>query len=191
MKNEPIAVTLLVINAFDALEIPYVIGGSFASSVHGIARTTMDSDLLAAIRPEHVTQFVQRLGGAFYVDEHAVMDAIKRRSSFNLIHLDSMFKVDVFIAKRRRFDQAQLANRTPQIVSENPERTAYFASAEDTILSKLEWYRMDDEISDRQWRDVLGVIAVQRERLNLDYLREQAVALGVSDLLEKALAQDS
>ena len=186
MNNEPIAVTLLVTDVFDELEVPYLIGGSLASSFHGVARTTMDSDLVAALRSKHVRPFVQRLGDAFYVSELAVMDAINHRSSFNLIHLETMFKVDIFIAKRRRFDQAQLVNRTPQLVSTDPERFAYFASAEDTILSKLEWYRLGGEMSDRQWRDVLGVIAVQKERLDRDYMREQATVLGVADLLEKA-----
>jgi hypothetical protein len=75
------------------------------------------------------------------------------------------------------------------VIATDPERTAYVASAEDTVLTKLEWYRMGSEVSERQWRDVLGVLKVQAERLDLAYLRRWAAALGVADLLEQALSQ--
>ncbi len=98
-----------------------------------------------------------------------------------------MFKVDVFARKRRPFDQAQFERRTAQVVAIAPERTAYVASPEDTVLTKLEWYRMGGDVSERQWRDALGVLKVQGERLDLAYLRRWATALEVADLLEKAL----
>jgi hypothetical protein len=97
--------------------------------------------------------------------------------------------VDVFIPKRRPFDQAQLERRILQVIATDPERTAYMASAEDTILAKLDWYRQGGQVSERQWRDVLGVLRVQGDSLDMDYLRRQAAALGVADLLEQSLAQ--
>ncbi len=189
MPTEPVAVTLLVVEALEALGVPYLIGGSLASAVHGVVRATLDVDLVADLRPEHAARFAQGLGNAFYADLDAIRDAIRRRSSFNLIHLETMFKVDVFIPKQRPFDQVQLTRRTQQVVATDPERTAYVASAEDIILAKLEWYQMGGQVSERQWRDVLGVLTVQEGRLDMAYLRRWAAKLGVDGLLERALAE--
>jgi len=189
MPSEPVAVTLLVIEALEALGVPYLIGGSLASAVHGVVRATLDVDLVADLRPEHAVRFVQSLGNAFYADLDVIRDAIRRRSSFNLIHLETMFKVDVFIPKQRPFDRVQLTRRTPQVVATDPERTAYVASAEDIVLAKLEWYQMGGQVSERQWRDVLGVLKVQRGGLDLAYLRRWSTELGVADLLERAMAE--
>ena len=187
MLPEQIAVTTLVTDALEVLNVPYAIGGSFASALHGVMRATMDVDLVADLRQEHVTPLVQALGEAFYADAAMMYDAIDQRRSFNLIHLASMFKVDVFVARSHDFDRAQLARRQLHLLSEQPECRAYIASAEDTVLAKLEWYRSGGEISERQWRDALGVLQVQGGRLDLTYMRHMAAGLGVQDLLERAI----
>ncbi len=93
MLSEPVAVTLLVIEALEELDVPYLIGGSLASAVHGVARATLDTDLVADLRLEHAEQLAQALSDAFYVDAESIRDAIRHHSSFNVIHLETMFKV--------------------------------------------------------------------------------------------------
>ena len=189
MLTEPIAVTIQVIEALDLLGVPYLIGGSLASSVHGIIRTTMDVDLVADLDARHAEPLVQLLGDAFYIDADSIREAIHHQRSFNVIHLESMFKVDIFIRKSRPFDQAQFDRRIRHTLSVDPEASAYVATAEDTILAKLEWYRMGGEVSDRQWNDIQNVLQVQSSQLDLTYLRTWAAQLGVSDLLDRALAE--
>ena len=189
MLTEQIAVTLAVADALEALDVPYTIGGSFASSLHGVMRATMDADLVADLRTEQVAPLAQALGDEFYADEEMMLNAVLQHSSFNLIHLETMFKVDVFVAKPRAFDRSQLARRQLQMLSEDPERHAYVASAEDIVLAKLEWYHLGGETSDRQWRDVLGVLKVQGDRLDLEYMRRMAPELSVADLLRRAFEE--
>jgi hypothetical protein len=96
------------------------------------------------MRSVHLQPFVAALQDEFYVDDEMIADAIERNSSFNIIHRETMFKVDVFIPRPRPFLQSQLARAQRQAFSLGIEVSAKFASPEDTILSKLEWYRMGD-----------------------------------------------
>ena len=187
MQNEPVEVTLKVTDVFERLGIPYLIAGSLASTLYGMVRTTQDSDIVAEMRTEHIQQFVSALQDEFYVDEEMIAESIQHNSSFNIIHRETLFKVDVFIPRPRLFVQSQLARAQKQTFTFEAEVSAKFASPEDTILSKLEWYRMGGEVSDRQWRDILGVLKTRAGDLDLTYLRKWANDLKVSDLLERAL----
>ncbi|HJQ69119.1 MAG TPA: hypothetical protein VKA70_09115 [Blastocatellia bacterium] len=189
MAGEQLEVLFKVLAVLERLNIDYVIGGSFASSAHGFARATMDVDLLAAISREHANLLVSELGSEFYADEQSIRRATDEQRHFNIIHIDTSFKIDVFVAKPGGFDEKQLERRRLRVINDEPERTAYVATAEDTILAKLKWYRLGNEVSDRQWQDVIGVIKIQAGRLDTDYLKQWADTLGVSDLLERALAQ--
>lgn len=189
MLPESVSVLMLVVEVFERMQIPYLIGGSMASAFYGVARSTLDADVVADIRQKQVGALVAALGDDFYADDEMIREAIHHHSSFNLIHLKTMFKVDVFIRKDRPFDQIQFRRRQLQMVAYDPERKAYVTTAEDIILAKLEWYRLGNEISDRQWRDILGVLKVQAGRLDLTYLKEWAKELNVADLLQRALKE--
>lgn len=191
MQNEPVEVTLKVTGAFEKLGVPYLIGGSLASTLHGMVRTTQDSDIIAEMRPEHLQPFVLALQDEFYIDEEMIAESIQHNSSFNIIHRETMFKVDVFIPRPRPFLQSQLARAQRQTFSFETNISAKFASPEDTILSKLEWYRMGGEVSDRQWRDIIGVLKTRAGELDLEYLRKWATEINVSDLLERVLKESS
>ncbi|MCU0500309.1 MAG: hypothetical protein MUC51_00835 [Anaerolineae bacterium] len=188
---EPIAVTLFVTRILEQLGVVYFIGGSLASAVQGAARATVDADVVADLRPEHVAPFVHALGDAFYFDMDTIRTAVSTRGSFNLIHLKTMFKVDVFVNKGRPFDRAQLDRRVQQglVADAGAEHSAYIASPEDTILAKLDWHRLGGEVSDRQWRDVIAVLKVQGARLDERYLATWAAQLGVEALLARAMAE--
>jgi hypothetical protein len=175
-----------IVEALEELGIPYHIGGSVASSLYGLPRLTIDADLVADIRMKHVRPLVKQLETDYYIDEDMIRDAIRRQSSFNVIHLDTMLKVDVFIPKTRLFDQEELRKVRQEVLSEGT-RPFNIASPEGTILNKLEWYRMGGEVSDRQWNDILGVLKVQGTNLDMAYLQRWAADLSVTDLLERAL----
>lgn len=187
-KMNVLAAMIPVIEAFEALAINYYVGGSVASLTHGIYRTTADVDIIAEIRLEHVSIFVQQLQDTYYVDADMIKDAIKHRSEFNVIHLDTMFKVDVFLPRRRPFDQ-EIYRRIQRNELKILEESSVFniESPEDVILNKLEWYKMGGEVSERQWNDVQGVLKVQGPRLDLAYLRHWASEIGVASLLTRAL----
>jgi hypothetical protein len=191
MQNEPIEVTLIVTDVFEKLGVAYLIGGSLASTLYGLVRTTQDSDIIAEMRLEHLQPFVSALQAEFYIDEESIAEAVRHNSSFNIIHRETMFKVDIFIPRPRPFLRSQLTRAKRQTFSLETEISAKFASPEDTILSKLEWYRMGGEVSDRQWRDILGVLKTQAGGLDLDYLHNWAGELKVADLLDRALKEST
>lgn len=167
--------------------IRYVLVGSFASSIHGMYRATADIDIVADIKTEQVGPLFESLRNDFYVDEQAIRDAVAQRRSFNAIHFDSVFKVDIFIPKSEGFSQAQIDRRQLRKISPDRPETVYVATAEDTILAKLQWYRAGHETSSNQWNDVVGVLGISEHELDFDYLNKWAKELGLADLLLKAL----
>jgi hypothetical protein len=187
MSTTIIDVLLKVVDAFDKLGIPYAVGGSIASSLHGLARSTQDADVLALIKPEQARALAAELQDEFYADEQTIINAVRMRRSFNVIHLDSIYKVDIFVAREFGFEAAQLERRQQRIVKKDSQQTAFVATAEDTILAKLVWYRKGNEISDQQWRDIKGIIEAKTGILDLSYLRNWAENLGVEDLLHRAM----
>ena len=187
MMTDPLHVALRVIGVFEQLKIPYLIGGSLASSAHGIPRSTQDIDLVADMGEDHVGPFVESLQGEFYVDELLIRRAIRRKSSFNLIHSETSFKVDVFIFKDSPFARSEMARRRAERLSPETAQELYLASPEDIVLEKLAWYKLGGGASDRQWDDLLGILKVQAGRLDTGYIEHWAGALGLSDLWRQLL----
>jgi hypothetical protein len=182
---DPIAIALAVARVLEALGVSHTIGGSIASSFAGEPRSTVDIDFIAALDESQVPGLVSALSPDFYVDDASLRRAIRTRASSNLIHHATQLKVDIFVAGGTPLDQQQLQRR--QEVAIAPGQTLHVHPPEDILLQKLRWYRRGGETSDRQWRDILGIIRVQGPHLDRDYLARNAPVLGVADLLTRAL----
>ena len=187
MLSDPLVVVANLADIFDALDIPYLVGGSLASSVYGIPRATNDVDLVANVQRMHVRPLTKALEGDFYVAEELIVEAIRDRSSFNVIHLATMFKADIFVPREDTLSDEEMRRaRTETIQVGDTSRAIRFASPEDTILQKLIWYRLGGGISEQQWSDIQGVLRIQGVSLDFDYLARSAAILNIADLLERA-----
>jgi hypothetical protein len=154
-----------------------------------VARATLDADIVANLEPGQAARFAKELGPGFYADVDAIAHAATRRSSFNVIHIATAFKVDVFVPPTTAYADVEMERRQSHVIDESTGESMAFSTAEDTLLSKLLWYRRGNEASERQWRDVLGILRVAGQGLDRSYLSLWAGALGVNDLLDRALGE--
>lgn len=175
-----------VLAVFDSLGIVYAIGGSLASGIHGVSRFTSDADVFVEPFEGLEGPLVAWVGPEYYVSIEAIRQVLRDRSTFNIINTSVGFKVKVFVRKDRPFDRSLMARRIFATMTNAPDRPVAVVGAEDSILLKLEWYRLGGEISDRQWSDILGIMRVQADRLDQGYLDRWAAELGVADLLADA-----
>jgi len=186
--SDPIKVMIRVVEVLEKLRIPYYLGGSLASSVYGTPRATQDIDIVADIQFQHVKLFVNSFTEEeFYIDEEMIKEAIASKSSFNIIHLEAMIKVDIFIFNNTSFAQSEMSRRRRELIMSDPESFVSLPTPEDIILQKLLWFNMGGRVSDRQWQDILGVINVQSNKLDLTYLNLWAKKLNLFELLQQAL----
>lgn len=189
--NSEIAQSLeLLISTLKDMGIGYYVGGSVASSTHGLPRTTLDVDMVIKLARTQVTSLVKRLEQDYYIDEDMIVEALFHQRSFNLIHLQTMIKIDVFVLSsdpfaKQAFERAQQI----QVPFEAGATEMTMSSPEDIILQKLKWYVLGNQVSERQWLDVLGVLKVQAAQLDLGYMKTWATRLKLSELLEKALEE--
>ncbi len=184
----PLEILQIVVERLEKLAFHYMVAGSFASTVFGELRYTQDADIVVNLQRGSVEDLVQIFSPDFYIDRSQVEAAIGRGSSFNIIHVKSAFKVDLFMLTEGAFDQEAFGRRSPRLLNPEAGFSPYVQTPEDTILAKLRWYRQGGGISDQQWRDVLGILKVQRGLLDLAYLRKWAEKLELEDLLREAFA---
>jgi hypothetical protein len=169
-----------VTSALEAARVPYMLVGSFASSFHGAPRTTQDADIVVDATLDALLRVVDELGDDFYASAAAVREAHQQRRQFNVIHVESGFKVDLILRKHRPFSEAEFERRSGGSLA---GREVPFATAEDTVLTKLEWARKAD--SERQYLDACVVADVQGTVFDWPYVERWASELGVGDLIER------
>ncbi|MBN1695778.1 hypothetical protein JW879_10350 [candidate division WOR-3 bacterium] len=176
-----------LIASFNELKISYYIGGSLASSVYGMPRATLDADIVADITSNQIKTLKSKLEKEYYIDENTIKDAIRNNSSFNLIHFKTSVKIDIFVYKNDAYQQNAIERRVEDTLVEDDRSSKFcFASPEDIIINKLNWYKIGNGVSERQWRDIIGVIKIQGNSLDKKYLKEWAIKLNLIELLKKA-----
>ena len=188
---DPVALALILARIFERLGVRYCIGGSVASSVYGEVRTTLDVDFVADLDPKHVDALVAAVESDFHVVDEAIRRAVRERSSFNLIHEETLVKADVYIPPDDLTHREQFARSRHVALRSEPGSEVELASPEDVVIHKLRWYEMGGRVSDRQWRDVLGVLKIQGASLDLAYLERTAETLGLAELLARARSESS
>jgi len=174
-----------VIRTLEAHGVPYFVTGSLASSMHAEFRATNDIDLVADFGSVDLRALMGAFGTDFHADLEQALQAVPQGMAFNLIHRTSYLKVDLFPVASE-FNRMALA-RAERVVLGDAGLTLQVSTREDILLAKLWWYRLGGESSDRQRGDVEGIIALNRELLDVAYVRQWAAELGVQDLLVQFL----
>ena len=182
----PTEFLLYIAQLLERLDIPYHVGGSIASSAHGMYRASADIDFVIDPTGHQLEALALALEPGFYVSRSAMTEALSSRSTFNAIHDETSFKIDFFIKGTAPFDAEELRRSIRQEVGDGRGHTVLLKSPEDTVLRKLEWFRRGGEVSERQWQDVLSILAAARGQLDGTYLERWAPELGIADLLDRA-----
>jgi len=179
-----------IIGTFERLDIPYVVGGSFASSVWGHPRQTRDIDVNLWLEHGHVERLVTSFQADYLISDAEIERTLHESEeyrSFQILHIETLFKVDAFVPHHSRFAESVLAGaRRVQIV---PGLEANCMSPEDVIIHKLRWFELGNRVSDRQWNDIVQVLDIQREQLKIDYLLKWSDHFGLKDLFLEAMRE--
>ncbi|HAF96178.1 MAG: hypothetical protein A2X34_02055 [Elusimicrobia bacterium GWC2_51_8] len=185
MNTEGLAALKTVVNALEANAIQYMLGGSFASSFYGIPRATFDADLVVEISPTAAVRLYASLKDAFYADPEDISQAAKKHASFNLIHLETAFKVDIFPLKTDDYSKQAFTRRIKQTLFPGSGAGLWLQAPEDVVISKLLWHKLGGEASIKQPADIVGVLKTQAGALDIKYLKLWLKQLGLTDLFKK------
>ncbi len=188
-KRESEEVIERLADVLDCLSIRYAIGGSIASALYGTVRFTRDVDINVQPFSRVADKLYELLKDEFYISREAMEEALRSHGSFNVIHFKTVFKIDVFVQGPSEFEGGLLDRARMLRLSDASRRDVSVVSPEDIVLLKLRWFRESDCTSEHQWKDVLGVLAVQGEQLDFEYLADSAKKLGLEELLHRAIAE--
>lgn len=187
---DPFATLQRLLVILDGLQLDYVIGGSLASSFYGIPRATNDIDAVVDLAPERLEAFLRAAEVDFYLDPHVAAEAVRERRVFNLLDRRDFDRVDIFVLPETPSRRQQvLRRRKGELVFGSRRLWAFLPSPEDLILTKLEWYQLGNQVSERQWDDVRNVLRLQAANLDWSYLTDWAAAMGLTTLLARARAE--
>lgn len=189
-EPDAIDIALRVAAAVEKAGGGYFVGGSLASSMQGEPRATNDVDVVLDLPLGRIREFVEALGNDFEVDVDALRSALTTGTSCNVFFLPLLTKVDLFGVGPTAYDEAEFSRRRPVIVRE-PDTYLVLKTPEDSVLRKLWWFRQGNEVSDRQWRDVVQVLKISGSAMDVEYLARWATLLGVADLLPRAREEAS
>jgi hypothetical protein len=171
--------------ALEIAQVPFAIGGSWASTTHGEPRQTNDIDLVAALNPHTLNVFLDSLGLDYYCDRETAQEALRLARPFNVIHRQLAFKFDLFPIHDEH-GSAELERTQYVVVAALDDEPVPIVSAEDIIIAKLGWYRDGGEVSQQQWRDIVGVLRMEAGRIDDAYLDAWTRRLGLNDLCRRA-----
>jgi hypothetical protein len=173
-----------------ALDIPYFVGGSVASSAHGSPRQTNDVDIVLRMQRKDVDKFASEFERDYMVSRQSIDETLETYEpyrSFQIINFDSLLRVDCFVPLDEPFANSEFERRQLQDVF--PGLRVYVAAPEDIVLRKLLWFELGGKVSDRQWNDIVGVLEIQKGRLDETYLDQWADRLKIRDMLDDARSQ--
>jgi hypothetical protein len=188
MAVGPLALVRQMAAIFDDLGVRYALGGSLASSLVGEPRSTVDVDMAVELDPVSGEALLERVAAEFYVPVDSARAAIRTHASFNLIDTGSALKVDIFVLGEGLLDRSQIERRV-LVDIDGASGGIWVTSAEDQVLRKLDWFRQGAGVSDRQWRDVVGILRVHGPSIDVAYLRTSAEELALAETLEEALRE--
>jgi hypothetical protein len=186
--NDPLQVVQKATAIFEKIGVDYCVGGSVASSLYGVPRATQDVDIVADLTERNLKIALPLLSEGFFVDEEMAKNAVKSGSSFNIIDREFIYKIDIFVQGSDDLSRQEMLRRKKFRLADSDGQSMYLCSPEDIIAHKLFWYKLGNEVSERQWNDAKNVVNVQRQQLDFDYLKKMCTDRGVSDLLERLLS---